>query len=260
MKANRIKTRGPDGHADPDNPLYDVVQDAYRVFAASEPPETVGACDCCMEPNIKADFFNHGQRDLPFHYLKDWFFAAVDDTFSKRTWSYLLPRVFDALAAREDVSSVGNEVALSKFPTGKREHWSDEEWDVIDRFQRLYLETQVGRTYDIYDEKYRLDDVLSIFGYAQWDATSLFDQVFQWPTDQLAKQLWSDWCELGKPGVWINSFWPDASVPYEHYTSQSLYDRMVAFGMDEVNEKEIAGKALQVADAIEAFRTDSHRS
>lgn len=243
-----LKNRGPEGRVGPDDPLFPVIEEAYRVFRRDAPPDPC-VCDCCMEPDIRRDFFAHGQRDLPFHYLRDWFFAVADPDLPKAVWAYLLPRVFDAMASGEDPASVGVEVSLSRFPTGDRTRWSDEEWAAIERFRVAYLDC-AATPGDAY-----LDDALCTFGSAGWNVEDLFAQVFAWPTDRLATRLWADWAEHGRPSVWINAFWPDGAVPMRFYASEALHDRMVAFGMDERADPKTAERALAVADVIYAART-----
>ena len=238
------------GKLPPDHPFHAVIADAYLVFDYPKPTRT-GVCEgCCMEPEIERDFFRPDIADLPFHYLRDWFFAACDPNLPKGIWAYLLPRVLEVLAAEgDDPASVGIEVSLNRFPTGKRENWSDAEWSVLDRFQRLYLaRTMTAKTPF-------LDDILCMFGIAGWPLDDLFAQVLDTPDHILIPRLWNDWC-IGRPEIWITAFWEGGgnSAAYEFYTSDAIYDRAVALGLAEDAPPDLARQALAVASVIEAGR------
>ncbi|MFQ6547462.1 hypothetical protein AADZ90_005850 [Aestuariibius sp. 2305UL40-4] len=244
MAKLRPKTRGPDGHTPEDSPFHPLIEEGYRVFKRPVPAGT-GVCECCMDPQIEADFFNHGQQGLPFHYLRDWYFAAADIPLAKDIWAFLLPRILDALAAGEEVSSVGNEVALNRFPTGNPENWTSGEWTVLDRFQRLTLDQHRP------GGAYYLDDILCMFGIAGWRVPDLFQQVHAWPIDRLVTQLWHDWCDAKQPGIWIDAFWPDDAPSYPFYTAPDLHDRIHSFALADTTDPFLAEKAIEVAHVIE---------
>ncbi len=230
----------------PDHPLFEVIEEAYRVFNYPTPP-TTGVCQgCCMYPEIEADFFNPPIRELPLHYLQDWFFAASDIPLSKRVWGYLLPRILEVLAFGEDVANVGLEVSLSRFPTGDKTEWSGAEWAVLDRFQRHYLARHIAGT-----QPY-LDDVLCMFGQADWPLEDLFQQVWETPDDVLVRRLWSDWC-TAKPAIWTTAFWDNGrnSKAFEFYTSRQLYDRMERLALGETAPPDLAKKAFDIASVIQ---------
>ncbi len=228
------------------SPFYGIIQDAYRVFACDTPSD-IGVLQWEMETEIAADFFNPSIAELPLHYLRDWFWAITEPTFSQHIWKYLLPRVLEVLACGEDLDSSGTEVSLRRFPTGERSNWNDAEWDVLDRFQRLYL-LQAAESNTEY-----LDDVLCMFGIAQWPLDDLLTQVFDLPDTVLVPRLWTDWC-TGRPCIWINAFWErdESETVFNFYSSRDMYNRMERLGLSEDFPLEMAHKARAVADVIRA--------
>ena len=203
-----------------------------------------------MEPEIERDFFRPDIAEMPFHYLRDWFFAACDPELPKNIWAYLLPRILEVLAdGRDHPSSVGVEVSLNRYQTGDRAHWSDAEWDVLDRFQRLYLSRSMTETDPF------LDDVLCMFGSAGWPLEDLFDQVLAVPDDVLIPRLWNDWC-VGRPTIWLTAFWEDEgnSAAYAFYTSDAIYKRAMTLALESNGDPELAAKAWDVVMVIDADR------
>ena len=239
------------GKVSPDDPLFDIIEDAYRVFAYPK-PKSIEVCEgCCMDAAVEADFFNPPIRELPLSYVQDWYFAAYQPSgIAKETWAYLLPRILEILAAGQEVSSIGIEVSLSRFQTGNPEHWSAREWDVIDRFQRGFLKQKIGP-----DEDY-LDDVVCMFALAGWAVEDLVKQVSTAPDAALARRFWNDWCRYVVPGredVWITAFWEGhgRSTAYNFYTSPDLHDRMLRLALGKLTEPELGEKAFAVASVIE---------
>ena len=238
------------GKIKPGHPFYDLIDEAYRVFKYPT-PQTTGVCDCCMYPEIEKDFFNPPIRDLPFHYLRDWYFAACNPgSLQKSVWAYLLPRVLEALAAGgEDPASVGLEVTLYRYPTGDRGNWSDAEWSVLDRFQRAYLDRAMRE-----GEEY-LDDTLCMFGLGGWPLDDLFEQVNAFPDEVIVERFWHDWCKHCRPGresIWITAFWesPGNSEAFSFYTSKALYNRVETFALDDTTPPELSEKAAAVGSVI----------
>lgn len=235
----------------PDDPWFDLIEEAYCVFDYPKPTSTEVCIRCCMTPEIEDDFFNPQIRELPLQYVQDWFGAAYDPPeIAKGTWAYLLPRILEILAAGEDPASVGIEVSLRRFETGNRAKWSLKEWEVLDRFQRDFLRRKVESGRDA------LDDVLCMFRLAGWPLTDLLDQVDSVPTPLLAERLWRDWCAGCGPGredVWITAFWesPDNSKVYEFYTSLIMRDRFSSLALSDDVDRELAEKAMAVAAVIE---------
>lgn len=241
---------GPGAKLAPDHPFFPIIQDAYREFAVPKPSVT-DVCDCCMDKDIEADFFNPPIEEMPLTYVRDWYSAACDTGgLSKSTWTYLLPRILEVLATRQDVASVGLEVSFQRFDTGNPDNWRPSQWDVLDRFQRAYL----TRTIEQGPEP--IDDILCMFTLGGWHLPDLLGQVSAMPTSALAECLWRDWVKdhvAGREAVWVTAFWEGGanSAAYDFYTSQSLYDRMTAFGLADDTPAELATKALAVAMVIE---------
>ncbi|WP_141117937.1 hypothetical protein [Leisingera sp. JC1] len=199
-----------------------------------------------MDPAIEADFFGPEIADLPLHYLRDWFFAALEGPLDQAIWRYLLPRVLEALAGNKELAYVGLEVSLNRFPTGDAARWREQEWQVLSTFQRMFLQRAVREGGD------SLDDVLCMFGLAGWPLEDLFAQVLEMPADLLAAKLWRDWC-IGRPSIWITAFWDNGgnSDAFAFYTSPELYQRISDLALDEQTPPELAEKALAVAGVIE---------
>lgn len=234
-------------------PFYELVQEAYRVFAYPK-PQSIEVCEgCCMDADIEADFFNPRIGDLPLSYVQDWYFAAYDPNgIAKATWGYLLPRVLEILAYGEDVSNTGPEVSLNRFATGVAANWSVEEWSVLDRFQRLYLNRALT---DDMDEA--LDDVLCMFALAGWPLQDLLDQVAAQRSAVLAHRFWRDWCAGRVPGresVWMTAFWesPARTEVFDFYTSRAMYRRLQQLAFADDTPPDLSEKALAVAAVIEA--------
>ncbi|KIC15802.1 hypothetical protein [Leisingera sp. ANG-Vp] len=229
-----------------DHELAEVIAEAYHVFACEKPSDP-GVCDCCMDQRIREHFFEPEIAEMPLHYLQDWYFAAIGDEFNQHTWRYLLPRILEVLASGETLAGVGIEVSLNRFPTGVEGNWRDEEWQVLDRFQRLFLRRAVLS----YPEC--LDDVLCMLGIADWPLAGLFEQVLNCPSGDLAERFWKDWCQFPAPGVWVGSFWERSQEPevYAFYRSYELYQKIADLASKDQTPPELAEKALAVAAVIE---------
>jgi len=53
------------------DPLFEINEEAYRVFAYPKPKST-GVCEqCCMASRIEKDFFNPAISDLSLKYVRD---------------------------------------------------------------------------------------------------------------------------------------------------------------------------------------------
>lgn len=246
----RKKTRQPKVTAKvgSESPIYEVIEDAYRVFDFPKPQAT-GVCSCCMDRGIERDFYTPDIRDLPVTYVQDWYFAASDPDLSKSIWGYLLPRILEILAVGEDVSAIALEISLNRFPTGDKSRWSDRQWEVLDRFRRLYLEKAVLSDRD------DLDGVICMFGAAGWPLEALFAQVLSFDDDVLVEKLWMDWRAGCSFSIWITAFWEKDKLNQvmSFYTARPLYERMLSYGMAEDTPKELSNKALDLADTIRMY-------
>jgi len=235
------------------HPLFDLVEEAYRVFDYPKPSST-GVCEgCCMDREIEADSFNPSIRRLPLHYIRDWYSGAYDPNgVPKETWAYLLPRLLEVLASGENVSDMGLEVSLNRFGTGNPENWSTTEWRILDNFQKIFLREMIEQKREC------LDDTICMFRLAGWPLESLLDQVGSAPEPALALRLWNDWCGGAVAGnyiIGITAFWekPDNTAVFDFYTSRNLYDRMEALALNDETEQEVAAKASAVASVIEVY-------
>lgn len=234
-----------------DHPFFDLIEEAYRVFAYPRPSRT-GVCEgCCMDRKIESDFFNPPVRELPLAYIRDWYSAACDvKGIPKGNWGYLLPRILEILAFGEDVGYVGIEVSLRRFDTGNPDNWSKAEWRVLENFQKKFLLDQLE------SRKGFLDDTICMFRLAGWPLADLLNQLASAPSSALALRLWNDWCTwraAGNESIWITAFWedPDKTAVFEFYTSRKLYDKMEALALADDVDAELAEKASAVAGVIE---------
>lgn len=231
-------------------PLIDIVEQAYRVFAGPKPP-TTGVCErCCMTAAIEADFFNPDIHELPFSYINDWFCAACAcDGIPMSTWSYLLPRILDMLAVGEEPSMTGLAVTLSRFDSGNPQNWTSEQWSVLDAFQRSYLRWYIENGPDF------LDEAVCMFRRGGWPLEGLLEQLLSVPDDVLAARLWRDWCNDGWHGaIWVTAFWEgkENGQMFEFYTSVELHNRMTALALSDHAAKDLAAKASDIVSVIEA--------
>ena len=247
----------PGAQVGPDHPFFEIIDEAYRVFRCPK-PKSIEVCEnCCMDPTIEADFFRPPIRELPIEYVRDWFFAAYQPPgVAQETWTYLLPRILEILAAGEEVSSTGFEVSLNRFETGNPANWTAKRWNVLDRFQRAFLDREIRRPKEF------LDDFVCMFGLAGWPLDDLIAQIESASDEQLAERFWNDWIRdrvPGREGIWITAFWdsPGNSTVFDFYTSKGLHDRMAALALSGSTESELAAKAFAVASVIETNRSQN---
>lgn len=237
-KVSRIKTN---------NPLFEVVSDAYQAFAC-EKPSTLGVCkQCCMDRHIEKDFLVPAIGDLPDDYVREWFFAAVADDFNHSVWMYLLPRVLELLAIGKDVSVIGIEVSLSRFPTGDASYWTAPQMEVLLRFQRLYLES--GR----FSEGSLLDDVICMFANASFPIDGILTDIWRWSDERLVTQLWTDWCEWTiNNEIWITTFWENEfnEKVWSWYTSPEIYSRLLTISQNSELSNVLATRAKELAEVV----------
>lgn len=231
-----------------------LVEEAYKVFSTHKPDDVEVCIDHCMPSRIAEDFFNHEARDLPLHYVHEWYSAAAaTEGVSKHLWTYMLPRILELLVSNQEPSVLGIEVALQRFPVGQANQWSDDQWRVLDKFQRLYLERTISS--DLDTQGAYLDDVMCMFRRGGWNLDDLCSQLMAIPTEQLTNRLWRDWCEgFGEYGkIWITAFWEpeDAKRVQEFYTSDLLLERIFDLFQNEDTSTETALRAANIIDVIE---------
>ncbi len=235
------------GKVGDNSPFFELIQKAYKVFDQASPKD-LGVCDCCMYPEIRKDFSNHKQNKLPLNYVNDWFFAAADDPLDKSIWCFLLPRVLEILASGEDPSTTAIEVSLNRFRTGDANNWSEKEWEVLDKFQRLFLSR-----FDLRPDEC-LDDIICMFASAGWPTEELFSQILNLPTDVLVTKLWDDWCNFANPSIWITTFWEKEIIPKQFYASKNLLNKVTDYALDKKTPSELSNKAMAVSDLIHQLK------
>lgn len=233
----------PRGH-----PFHDLIEEAYRVFAGPKPQDVDVCTECCMTKAMAADFFRPDIGDLSLAYLREWFGAACPtEGVRQDIWAYLLPRTLEVLSAGEEPKNVGVEVSLSRFDTGNPALWSNEQWRLLDRFQRQFLQTVTSRYHS-------LDDTLCMFRLGGWQLDDLLSQVLAMPDEEIVGRLWRDWCEgFGACGcVWTTNFWEkdDEARVSEFYKSDALHDRIEAIALSDNVDGEIAAKASDIVNVI----------
>lgn len=236
------------------HPFYDLIREAYLAFDGYKPNDVDVCTDCCMPKEIEADFFRPNIEDLPLDYLQEWFGAAcATEGVRKDIWSYLLPRTLEVLAAGEEPKNVGIEVSLSRFDTGNPSHWSERQWSVLDRFQRQFLQSRCPST-GVWCNNY-IDETICMFKQGGWQLDDLLSQVMSMTSEQLAEQLWRDWCcEFGGYGeIAISAFWgkPDKARMQQFYRSEDLRQKLETLALSENADAEIAAKASTLVSVIE---------
>ena len=224
--SKRIKTTGPKAKIATDHPLFDVIEKAYQVFACAPPVSAhVFCCEFCFPPDQERALLNGNQRDIPYHLLRDWYFAGVVPD---------VPKSFS-----------------SRFSVGDRSHWSDKEWAVIEEFRVEFLDNLPKP--DGLETSF--EDAMVMFVLAGWDAQVLFDQFWQRDTETIVLLLRLHWSMRQHDGTikrrpWISSWWPDEKLARSFFLSSRLYDRLVSYGTDTNTPEPLAKKSLGVADSI----------
>lgn len=225
------------------DPFYDLVEEAYEAFETPAPAD-IGTCGpCCMDQEVYDKFFTPSIRELPFHYLEDWFFSAPCIQFPKDIWIYLLPRILEVMAAGETPNANGIELSLNRFPTGDPKHWTSRQWQILESFRGKFLyEFGALRA----EHFHKLDDIICTFAIASWNLDSLFAQVEAWSDEILIDSLWTDWCAYPNPSLSLAAFWesPLREAAWEWYTSPKLVKRV------EAAERQLPASLASKAAAI----------
>lgn len=239
----------PGAKVRPGHPFYDLIKEAYRVFAGPTPQDVDVCTECCMPKAIAADFFRPHIAVLPHAYLTEWFGAACPtEGVRQDIWSYLLPRTLEVLAAGEEPNYVGVEISLSRFDTGNPARWSHEQWNLLDRFQRQFLHTVTSRYHS-------LDDTLCLFSLGGWQLSDLLAQVLAMPDEEIVGRLWRDWCDGydANGTIWTSAFWKkdDEARVSDFYKSDALRDRIEAIALSDSVQTALAKKASDIFSVIE---------
>lgn len=234
--------------------MFDLIEEAYRVFDTYKPNDVEVCTTCCMDAAIAADFFKPDIRDLPLEYLSDWYGSAYSpDGVGRHIWTYLLPRVLEVLAAGENPSNTGIELVFDRYDTGKPDQWSGPQWEILDRFQRVFVVARLPVREDWPGSV--LDDTLCMFRRGGWPLHGLMEQLENLPTSLLATRLWCDWCSHRADGGTINMspFWhnPERDTVYGFYTSEGLRSRLESLALADETPFELANMASRVVEVIE---------
>lgn len=237
--------------AGPD-PLKAAIDEAWRVFDIPA-PATTGVCEnCCMWPEIEADFLKRKARDLPADYVRDWYFAAFADGISRDHVAWFLPRVMELLAAGEVVAAVGHEVVFQRLPrTGFPERWLAEEVAVVQRFAVEFFAALLAE--EIPEADTDLDSWLCMFGLGGIDIDPLLRLMDALPDDLLSEKLHRMWWHRCWGQISMDAFWdegPAKSLAWTWYTSAHLLARMERAALTG-NEK-----ALEVHSVIATARAN----
>lgn len=216
-------------------------------------PATTGVCEnCCMDPEIEANFLKQKPRDLPLPYVRDWYFAAFTDDISHNHVAWLLPRVLELLADGKEVASVGDEVAFQRLPrTGFPDRWPERQVAAINRFALAYLEMKLAADPPL--SWGQLDYLLCMFGEGGIDIGPLMRRLDELSDDDLADLLHRTWIYAQAGSIPFDAFWsrePARSMAWGWYTSATLMERMERAAM--------AGnqKALEVHSVIATARAN----
>jgi len=232
--------------------LNAILDAAYRTFRVGKPSDPCVCTACCMDPEMARRFFEPEPRDLTALQLDAWFEAAVAMELPHDTWSYLLPRILERLAKEGCGAPVGIEVTLNRYPTGRKELWSEAQWNVLDQFQRAFLHAVCASDLDKRNgvvEYINLDDVLCMFALAGWKVEDLFEQVLALPPDVLIPKLYRDWCERSiYPTVWVTSFWSKGHDPLGFWTSLQMVNLVTEVAV--TGEGKLAKLAMVVSEAL----------
>lgn len=225
----------------PGHPQYALVQQAYAAFRCDKPQDTE-SCTCCMDPDIRADFFGPDIDALPLYYVQDWYSGAYAPPLSHALWAYLLPRVMEVVLCGEEPSGIGIEVTL-RGATGDPALWTQAQWQVLDAFQRAVFQMPPNAY------QWSLDALICAFVRGGWSVEALWAQVLHWPDADLVRRLHRDWCCNGSLSIGVTAFWGKDMQMHARYRDPALADRfeMFAYACDA---PVLADQALQVAEAM----------
>ena len=206
------------------------IAEARRVFDLPR-PATTGVCKgCCMDPEIEADFLNHGARDLPDAYLRDWFFAAFADDLGYAQMGWLMPRIMESLADGKELPIAGEEVTLSRLPVaGFPERWPADAVAAVERFCFAFLEYRLASGTSV------LENILCMFSLGGMPVGPFLERLDALTDGELASLLHASWiAPYPKPYISLSAFWesPDRELWWAWQTSDALLDRMTRAGIE----------------------------
>lgn len=235
--------------------LKAAIDQAWRVFDLPA-PDTTGVCrQCCMDPQIEADFLEHPARELPPDYIRDWYSAAYDGSIRHAHVAWLLPRVMEMLAEGQVVAHVGNEAVFSRLPlTGFPDRWPDRQVAAVQGFALAWFDAFLHG--ELPRSQGGLDAALCMFGEGGLDIRPLLALLDGLPDATLVDLLDREWVFHGVGRICFDAFWsrePGRATAWTWYTGEGLRDRMelAAYAGND--------KAFAVHDAIVQARADKPR-
>lgn len=243
-----------DNKISPENPFWDIIQNAYKVFRVPIPQHLEVCNICCMPDALQDEMKTYSSPNIPFHLIKEWFDAATNTPVSQGLWCYILPRTLELISIGK-VPGLSLEIVLHRYPTGRKENWNEEQWLLLDEFQRQFLKTEIAFDPAHFDY-FTLDDKLCMFANAGWAIDDLFNQVYNLPIQILVKSLYDDWIAICSPQIWASEFWERPKEIEKKWTAKQLHDRLFEYGMAPDSPKPLADRALELVDVISTHPTD----
>jgi hypothetical protein len=217
---------------------------AYAVFDL-RPPKTLGVCTaCCMDPATERAILRKGQSQLSLEDIREWTAAAFRDDMAFDSVAWVLPRILDLLAQGEEVSSNGNEVALSRLPrAGFPGNWTVDQVDAVNAACMAILDRHAARRAG------GLDGLLCMFSLGGLPVAPFIARLDALPDEDLAELLHAELQATSGMMVWHTAFWEDHRERdriAEWYASPLLQDRMANLGYAGNDQ------AAAVSDALAA--------
>ncbi|MDR3158130.1 MAG: hypothetical protein LBU11_03795 [Zoogloeaceae bacterium] len=178
-----------------DASLEDLVELAYRLFAAYPAPEKLAACEHCMGMEAQERVRTTAVRDIPADLFWRYHFAALDDKrMPLGEVKYFLPRYLD-LISRFEEGSVGFEGALTHLPPETYRHkekfttlysrlnpddWKAEEFTLLNAWAKAFFSRCLSQyyDYDLFPDVPRIesiDEMLIMLAHGGFDLSPLLD-------------------------------------------------------------------------------------
>jgi len=239
----------------PENPYWDLIQEAYSVFRVPI-PQDLEVCNMCCMPDEQQDVMKqYVSQNIPLHLVREWYSAATNYPVSQNLWLYILPRTLEILAIGENPTH-SLEIALSRYPAGERKNWNEAQWQVLDTFQKKFIQTDMS-SYSSSSGHHTLDEKLCMFSSSGWNNDDLFDQVYNLPIQKLIEILYKDWVsDTSYPHIWVTSFWKNPEETELKWSAKILRDRLFDYGMAADSPKHLSDQALDLVDVISMYKND----
>ena len=141
--------------------LQEAIRNAYAVFPEMKwRGRNATVCPCCVSDLNARDLAKTPRRELTADLVSEYLGSAhhVDEGSAGQEVRHFLPRIFELLAAGEEVSMSGNECALIRLGRGAlgwgeetyRDAWSKREVDAVERFVRAYWLAVLAETPELF--------------------------------------------------------------------------------------------------------------